>query len=359
MARIDSFLRLVVEQGASDLHFHAGNPPMVRFQGDLLALPYRVLSPDEARRFLYEILTPAQREEFERALELDFAYVLEGVGRFRANMFQQNHGVGAVFRVIPDAVPTIESLNLPTVLRKLCAHQNGIVLLTGPTGSGKTTTLAAMLHEVNATSRRHIITIEDPVEFVHPSLKSVVTQRQVGVHAKTFAAAQRAALREAPDVMVIGEMRDFETVGLALSAAETGVLVFATLHANSAAKAVDRVLSVCPEESRDAVRGVLSVLLRGVLAQHLVKRISGEGRIAAVEVMLQTYGVSNMIRENKVYQLEAFLRTADPASTGMQSLDAALFSLVRGGLVAIEEAMQYAMQPEELRRRMPELAEEV
>jgi twitching motility protein PilT len=187
----------------------------------------------------------------------------------------------------------------------------------------------------------------------------VVTQRQVGVHASSFAAAQRAALREAPDVMVIGEMRDYETVSLALSAAETGVLVFGTLHANSASKAVDRVLSVCPEDTRDAVRGVLSVLLRGVLAQHLVKRISGDGRVAAIEVLLQNYGVSNMIRENKLHQVESMLRGADPASTGMQSLDNALFALVRGGLVGQDEALRYAMQPEELRKRMPELTEEV
>jgi len=359
MARIDSFLRLVVEQHASDLHFHVGNPPMVRFQGDLLALPYRPLSPEDGRRFLYEIMSPAQREVFERDLEIDFAYVLQDAGRFRVNVFLQTHGVGAVFRIIPDLVPTLESLNLPAVLRKLCAQQNGLVLLTGPTGSGKSTTLAAMIHEINANARKHILTIEDPIEFVHPSLKSVVTQRQVGVHALSFAAAQRAALREAPDVMVIGEMRDYETVSLALSAAETGVLVFGTLHANSASKAVDRVLSVCPEDTRDAVRGVLSVLLRGVLAQHLVKRISGDGRVAAIEVLLQNYGVSNMIRENKLHQVESMLRGADPASTGMQSLDNALFALVRGGLVGQDEALRYAMQPEELRKRMPELTEEV
>ncbi|MEZ4393981.1 MAG: type IV pilus twitching motility protein PilT [Polyangiales bacterium] len=359
MARIDSFLRLVVEQNASDLHFHTGNPPMVRFQGDLLVLPYRVLSPEDGKRFLYEILTPSQRETFERELELDFAYVVEDAGRFRVNVFMQTHGIGAVFRVIPDEVPSLESLNLPSVLRKLCAQQNGLVLLTGPTGCGKSTTLAAMIHEINATSRRHILTIEDPIEFVHPSLKSVVTQRQVGVHALSFAAAQRAALREAPDVMVIGEMRDYETVSLALSAAETGVLVFGTLHANSASKAVDRVLSVCPEDTRDAVRAVLSVLLRGVLAQHLVKRITGDGRVAAIEVLLQNYGVSNMIRENKVHQLESMLRGADAGASGMQSLDAALFSLVRGGLVSQDEALRFATQPEELRKRMPELTEEV
>ena len=359
MARLDSFLRLVVEQQASDLHFHAGNVPIIRHHGDLIALPFRQLSNDEANRFIHEIMTPEQQETFANEGELDFAYMASGVGRFRVNVFRQSQGVGAVFRVIPSEVPTLDRLHLPSALRKLCNHQNGLVLLTGPTGSGKSTTLAAMIHEVNANHRRHIITIEDPVEFVHTPLKSVVTQRQVGVHAATFHQAHRSALREAPDVLVVGEMRDYETVSLALSAAETGVLVFGTLHANSASKAIDRVLNVCPDESREQVRAVLSVLLRGIVAQHLCKRASGEGRVAVLEVLLQSYAVSNMIRESKLHLLDAYLRSVDPASTGMQSLDQALAQAVRLGHVSAEEALKGANHPDELRKTIAEFIEEI
>jgi twitching motility protein PilT len=358
MARLDSFLRLVVDQRASDLHFHAGNVPIIRHDGELIPLPFRTLSPDESARFIHEILNEEQRALFERESELDFAYTAEGVGRFRANVFRQSHGVGAVFRVIPNTVPSIDGLSLPNVLRKLSGHQNGLVLVTGPTGSGKTTTLAAMIHEINATQRRHVITIEDPVEFIHTSLKSVVTQRQVGVHAATFHQAHRSALREAPDVLVVGEMRDHETVSLALSAAETGVLVFGTLHANSASKAVDRILNVCPDDGREQVRSVLSVLLRGVVAQQLCKRASGEGRVAAIEVLLQSYAVANMIRENKLHQLDGCLRSADPTTTGMQSLDQSLMQHVRQGVITPEEAMRVANNPEDFRRIALELSGE-
>ncbi len=358
MARLDSFLRLVVDQQASDLHFHAGNVPIIRHDGELIPLPFRTLSPDESARFIHEILDEEQREVFERECELDFAYTVEGVGRFRVNVFRQSHGVGAVFRVIPNRVPTIEGLSLPPVLRKLASHQNGLVLVTGPTGSGKTTTLAAMIHEINTTQRRHVITIEDPVEFVHSPIKSVVTQRQVGVHAASFQQAHRSALREAPDVLVVGELRDHETVSLALSAAETGVLVFGTLHANSAAKAVDRILNVCSDEGRDQVRSVLSVLLRGVVAQQLCKRASGEGRVAAIEVLLQTYAVANMIRENKLHQIDGCLRSSDPASTGMQSLDQSLMQHVKQGVITPEEAMRVANNPEDFRLIALELSNE-
>jgi twitching motility protein PilT len=359
MARLDSFLKLVVEQRASDLHFHAGNVPIIRHDGELIPLPFRALSDHETSRFVHEILSDEQQEVLARDCEIDLAYMAPSIGRFRVNVFRQSHGIGAVFRVIPDTVPSLDGLGLPQVLRRLVAHQNGLVLVTGPTGSGKTTTLAAMIHEINQTQRRHIITIEDPVEFVHAPIKSVVSQRQIGQHAVSFAQAHRSAMREAPDVLVVGEMRDYETVSLALSAAETGVLVFGTLHANSASKAVDRVLSVCPEETRDHVRSVLSVLMRGVVAQQLVRRITGDGRVAALEVLLQSYAVSNMIRENKLHQLDGYLRSCDPTSTGMQSLDAALIRCVRQGLVAAEEALRYATQSDDLRRLMAEMNDEV
>jgi twitching motility protein PilT len=268
MARIDSFLRLVAEQKASDFHFAAGTEPTIRHDGDLVKLPFRVLSEEEAKRFLFEILTPEQKTMFAKARQLDFAYVLEGVARFRVNMFMQTRGVGAVFRIIPNKIPTMDQLRLPQIIKKLLNQANGLVLVTGATGSGKSTTLAAIVNEINATTKKHIITVEDPVEFVHTSQESVVTQRQVGRDVDSFASALRSALRESPDVVVVGEMRDFETVSLAVSAAETGVLVFGTLHTNSATKAVDRIIDICPDELHEQMRGVLSVLLKGVIAQN-------------------------------------------------------------------------------------------
>jgi twitching motility protein PilT len=359
MARLDSFLRLVVEQQASDLHFHAGNVPIIRHDGDLVNLPFRSLSADETRRFLLEIMTPEQREAFEREQELDFAYVIEGLARFRVNAFTQSRGPGAVFRIIPSRLPTVDELKLPGVLKKLGTGTNGLVLVTGPTGSGKTTTLAAIINEINATSRRHVITVEDPIEFVHVPQQSVVTQRQVGLHTETFASALRSALRESPDVLVVGEMRDFETVSLALSAAETGVLVFGTLHTNSAAKAVDRIIDVCPDEIREQVRGVLSVLLKGVVAQHLCRRASGEGRIAALEILMQTYAISNMIRENKIHQIDGYLQSAEHAGTGMQALDTCLYGYVKEGIITRDEATHSATYPDTLRKLLSELPDDV
>jgi twitching motility protein PilT len=358
VARIDSFLRLVVEQQASDLHFHAGNVPLIRYGGDLVPLHFRSLSEAEAKRFLLEIMTPAQREELDSEQEIDFAYELPGVARFRAHVFHQSLGLGGVFRIVPARLFTLEELRLPAAVRKLANAANGLVLVTGPTGSGKTTTLSAIVHEINRTSARHIITVEDPVEFVHKPLMGVVTQRQVGLHADSFSGALRAALRESPDVLVVGEMRDLETVSLALSAAETGVLVFGTLHTGSAAKAVDRVVDVYPEEGREQARGVLSVLLKGVLAQHLCKLASGEGLVAAVELLLQTYAVSHMIREGKVHQIDGYLQSAEHAGTGMQSLDTCLLGYVREGLITLEEAMHATDYPDLLRKRIAELPEE-
>jgi twitching motility protein PilT len=357
VARLDSFLRLVVEQHASDLHFHSGVTPLIRHDGDLVPLNFRALSEADTRKFLLEILSPEQRERFERDREIDFIYELPDIGRFRANMFQQARGIGSVFRIVPNRLPTIEELYLPPVVKKLTQLQNGLVLITGPTGSGKTTTLAALVHEINKTSSRHIITIEDPIEYVHTPIQSVITQRQVGKHVDTFSSALRSSLRESPDVVVAGEMRDLETIQVALQAAETGVLVFGTLHTNSASKAADRIIDVFSEESREQIRGVVSVMLRGVLAQVLVKRSSGEGRMAALEVMLQTVGISNLIRENKCYQIDAYLQTADPGS-GMQSLDACLFQYIKDGVVSLEEALRVANFPDILKRMALELPED-
>jgi len=348
MARLDSFLRLVVEQHASDLHFHSGAVPTIRFDGGLLRLPFRTLTETETRRFLFEVMDEGQRAQFETDKQVDFLYVVEGLGRFRANVYVQNHGMGAVFRVIRLTPPTLDDLAVPQVLRKLPHLQNGLVLVTGPTGSGKTTTLAAMVHEVNRTSARHIITVEDPIEVLHTPIKSVVSQRQVEKHTETFASALRAALRESPDVLVVGEMRDQETVQLALSAAETGVLVLGTLHTNSAAKAVDRIIDILPPETREQARSVLSVLLRCVASQHLCRRANGEGRVAVMEVLLHTWAVANMIREGKAHQIDAYLQTAGNDGTGMISLDASIARAVRNGYITMEEGLRVANYPDQV-----------
>ena len=358
MARLDTFLRLISEQGASDLHFHAGNVPIIRYDGDLLALPFRQLSELEASRFLLEILTEEQAAELAREQELDLVYELAGVGRFRANLFVQSQGMGAVFRAISSTVPTLDELGMPPSVRRLTQLNNGLLLVTGPTGSGKSTTLSAMVDEINRTSQRHVISIEDPIEFVHASLLGVVTQRQVGKHAESFAAALRSALRESPDVIVVGEMRDPETIQLAVSAAETGVLVIGTLHCNSASKAVDRILDVVPEEARDQVRSTLSVLLRGVLSQHLVKRADGDGRIAALEILLLNYAVANLIREGKTFQIDAYLETASNDGSGAQSLDSSIYRLVREGEIALEEGLKVANQPEAIQRLISAVPDE-
>lgn len=345
MARIDTFLRLVVEQLASDLHFHSGNVPLIRYQGNLLPMPFRVLSELETRRFLWEILDKDQQEELVSEQELDFVYILEDVGRFRVNVFYQNHGLGAVFRVIPNELPKLEDLLFPPGIQKLLRYDNGLILVTGPTGSGKTTTLASIINEFNRTRQRHIITVEDPIEFVHPTNRCVVTQRQVGSHTKSFAHALRASLREAPDILVLGEMRDADTIQLALKAAETGILVFGTLHTNSATKAINRILDATPVDSREQARGVLSSLLRGVVAQRLCKRCDIEGRVALVEILTNSYAVASMIRTNKVYQLESYLKTMNPDETGMQSMDRCIRQYIKEGVIEFEEGKKYADDP--------------
>ncbi|MCP4869827.1 MAG: PilT/PilU family type 4a pilus ATPase [Proteobacteria bacterium] len=344
MARLDSFLRLVLDQKASDLHFTSGSKPTIRHNGDLVHIPFRELGERETRRFLYEILQPKQIKEFEEHADLDFAYSLEGEGRFRVNMFRQRNGLGAVFRIIPSKIPTISEIGLPHQFRKIIDFSNGLVLFTGPTGSGKTTTQAALISEINRSRPRHIITIEDPIEFIHQPIRSELTQRQVHKHVKSFHAALRSALREAPDVLLIGEMRDLETINLAISAAETGVLVFGTLHTGSAARSIDRMIDAYPDEQADQIRGVLSVVVRALVSQRLVKLASGEGRVAALEILFNNTAVANMIREGKTHQIESYLQTID-ASTGMQSLDKDLLRLVRDRQLAYPEAHKHATYP--------------
>lgn len=359
MVRLDTFLRLVVEQKASDLHFHAGKVPKIRVNGDLLPLDFRKLSASETKGFIYEILSPRMRQAFEKNQGIDLMYELEGIGRFRTNVYVQYDGIGAVFRVVPEKLPTPDDLLLPGSLRRLINYNNGLVLLTGPTGSGKTTTLAALIHELNTGSNKHIITIEDPIEFVHKPINCILTQRQVGMHAESFASALRSALREAPDVIVIGELRDVETITLALSAAETGVLVFGTLHTNSSGRAISRIIDMVPEMIQEQTRSTLSVLLRGVVAQRLCKRAGGESRVAVLEILLQTFGIANMIRENKLHQLDGYLQSVNFEETGMQSMDTCLIRYIKEGLIGLDEAVKIADYPDHLRQLAEGFVEEM
>jgi twitching motility protein PilT len=358
MPRIDSFLRMVVDQSASDLHLRAGSVPVVRHDGDLVPLPFRSLSAEEAERLLLEVLDARQQQALQDERQVDFMYVLETGSRFRVNAFHHSRGLGACFRVIPARVPTLDELEMPPVVRRFVDFGSGLVVITGPTGSGKTTTLAAMVDAINRTSARHVITIEDPIEFVHAPQRSQVTQREVGRHVASFAAGLRSALREAPDVLVIGELRDAETIQLALTAAETGILVLGTLHTNSAAKVVDRIVDAVPEESREHARGMLSVILKGVVAQHLCRRANGDGRVAALEVVVQCTAVSTMIRENKVHQLEGYVQSATGDGSGTQSLDAALARLVERGTISGDEALAVADHPQQLRKRLEAVTED-
>lgn len=358
MARIDSFLRLAAEQKASDLHFHSGNVPQIRLNGDLYPLDFRELTITEAKSFIYQILTPQQIQELEQEQGLDFVYEVKGVGRFRANAFFQYFGMGAVFRVIPEKHPTADNIMLPGSVRKLATNNNGLILITGPTGSGKTTTLAALIHDINAATRKHIITIEDPIEFVYEPLNSVITQRQVGYHVETFSAALRSALRESPDVIVIGELRDEETISLALSAAETGILVIGTLHTNSSGKAISRIIDMVPEKVQDHTRATLSVLLRGVVAQRLCKKANGDTRIAVYEILVQNYAIANMIRENKLHQLDGYLQSVSFAESGMQSMDACLLRYIKEGLIWIDDALKISDYPDQLRNVAKTFVEE-
>ncbi|MCC7072023.1 MAG: PilT/PilU family type 4a pilus ATPase [Deltaproteobacteria bacterium] len=355
-ARIDSFLAIAVEQGASDLHLRAGNVPVVRHEGELVEIPFRTLSDIEAGSLIDEMLTEEQRDAFRRHRDLDLLYQVPGLGRFRVNCFQLHGGPGAVFRIIPKEVPSLGDLGLPTAVARLARLQNGLVLVTGPTGSGKSTTLAAIVNEINRSQPRHILTIEDPIEYTHIPARAAITQRQVGRHVGSFAGALRSALRESPDVVVVGEMRDAETMQLALTAAETGILVLGTLHTSSAAKSVSRIVDGMPESNQDEVRALLAMLLRGVVAQELLRKAGSDGRVAVIELLLQTHAVSTMIRDNKAHLLEGFLESQRPAESGMQSRDTALLRMVRDGLVLPEDALSIARRPDQLKLVLDALA---
>ena len=340
---IGELLAFGVGNGASDLHLSAGLPPMIRIDGDLAALPQPATPPDAVRAAVKELAPVAVGESADFAAGLDFAVDVPGVARFRANVFRQSRGPAAVFRVVPNTVPTMAALGMGEVFRQIADAPHGLVVVTGATGSGKSTTLAAMVDYVNASRRGHILTIEDPIEFVHEPRKCLVTQRELGRDCADFAGGLRAALRQDPDVILIGEMRDREAIGLALTAAETGHLVLATLHAPSAANAVDRIVDVFPGTEKDAVRTLLSDCLQAVVAQTLVKRADG-GRVAAQEIMLATPAVRSLIREHKVAQLYSAIQTS--GAHGMQTLDQCLQGLVRTGAISVETAREKARFPD-------------
>jgi twitching motility protein PilT len=319
------------ERGGSDLHLSAGSKPMMRLHGDLTPIDGEPLSRDAVHRMIYEILNDEQRRLFEEIRDLDFAIELGEVARFRVNVFNQRNGEGAVFRVIPTQIRTFQELGMPEVVQSLSLRENGLVLVTGPTGSGKSTTLAAMIDLVNSTHKKHIITLEDPIEFVHKSKSSLVNQREIGPHTRSFASALRAALREDPDVILVGEMRDLETISLALTAAETGHLVFGTLHTKSAPKTIDRVIDAFPPAQQQQVRVQLAEALQGVISQLLLPTKDKKGRIAALEIMMATVAIRNLIRESKTHQMPSAIQTG--TQLGMQSLEQALKTLLMQGRV--------------------------
>jgi twitching motility protein PilT len=339
----------VVDRKASDLHLTAGAPPMLRQRGRLLALDnYPKLTPEDTREFIYSILTTEQRRRLETDLQLDFAYVVPGRARFRVNAYFQRGAVAAAFRLIPSQIVPIDALGLPPIVHELTRRPRGLVLVTGPTGSGKSTSLAAMIDEINQTREEHIITIEDPIEFVHAHKRCVINQRELGNDATSFAAALKAALRQDPDVILVGEMRDLDTISTALTAAETGHLVFATLHTQDAPQTIDRVIDVFPAEQQSQIRVQLSVTLQGVITQQLLPTAAGAGPCAACEVLVPTSAVRNLIREGKIHQIPSVIQTG--AAQGMQTMDSALATLVRAGRITQDLAQSRSSSPDELRR---------
>jgi len=332
---IGQLLRFTVEQGASDLHLSAGQPPLVRIHGDLRRIDVAAISHADVLRMVHEVMTPEARRNFETQLELDFAYTLDASLRFRVNAFMQSRGPGAVFRTIPTRVPTFAELGLPEVVRQFAMAEKGLVLVTGPTGSGKSTTLAAMIDHINSTQAGHLLTLEDPIELVHTPKRCLVNQREVGRQTHSFTAALRSALREDPDVILVGELRDLETTALAMTAAETGHLVLATMHTSSAPKTVDRIIDLYPAEQHGQIRSMLSESLIGVVSQMLVKKRGG-GRAAALEILVGTPAVRNLIREGKTHQIPSSMQVA--GKSGMQTMEAALVGLVTRGVVELAEA---------------------
>ena len=347
---IDDLLRLVVEKKGSDLHLAAAVPPVIRVDGQLLATNYEPLTDFEVQRLIYVILTDEQIRTFETEWELDCSYSLRGLSRFRVNVYRDRGAVAGAFRVIPQKIPTIRELGLPLVLEDLSRMPRGLILVTGPTGSGKSTTLAGMIGQVNNERSVHIITIEDPIEYLHTHRRSLINQREMGMDTRSFVQALKHALREDPDVVLVGEMRDLETMSLAITAAETGHLVFSTVHTNSAASTVDRIVDVFPPGQQEQIRIQLSNNLQAVVTQQLLPRAGTPGRIAALEIMVASPAIRNLIREAKAHQITSVIQTS--AHLGMQTMDQCLRDLYQRGLITYEEAMARAMNQEELKKML-------
>ncbi|MBP5470687.1 MAG: type IV pilus twitching motility protein PilT [Candidatus Riflebacteria bacterium] len=348
---IDDLLKLIVDKAGSDLHLTVGSPPMLRLQGKLWPTDLPALTPKEIRRLVYNFLSNDQREKLERDLELDISYELKGVARYRCNIFFTRLGMGAVFRVIPTRIKSLSELRLPMVLGDLARRNKGLILVTGPTGSGKSTTLAAMVDQINNERQDHILTIEDPIEFVHQHKQCIVNQREIGPNTKSFANALRSALREDPDIILVGEMRDYETISLAVTAAETGHLVFATLHTPSAAQSVDRIVDVFPAHQQAQIRTQLADALQGIIAQQLIPTIDGQRRECALEIMINTPAVANLIRDNKTFQLTSIMQTSK--QQGMQTMDQALMDLVKSRKISPQEAYRRALDKKAFEQYKP------
>lgn len=341
---ITQLLAFSVKNNASDLHLSAGMPPMIRVHGDVRRINVDALDHKQVYAMVYDIMNDSQRKRYEEFLEIDFSFEIDGLARFRVNAFNQNRGAGAVFRTIPSKILTLEELHAPKIFADLALKPRGLVLVTGPTGSGKSTTLAAMVDHLNNSEFGHILTIEDPIEFVHESKKCLINQREVGPHTQSFAAALRSALRDDPDAVLVGELRDLETIRLAMTAAETGHLVFGTLHTSSAAKTIDRIIDVFPGEEKEMIRAMLSESLQAVIAQTLCKTKDGNGRVAAHEIMIGTSAIRNLIREGKVAQMYSSIQMGN--SYGMQTLDQNLIEMVKRNQISTAEARGKAKSPE-------------
>ncbi len=345
---IQTFLELVVERGATDLHISADSPPLMRVDGELAAMPFPPLSANETKNLCYSLLTDSQRHRFEEESELDFSFGIRGLSRFRGNLFIQKGTVGGAFRLIPYEVKGLAELGLPPVVAELTKLPRGLVLVTGPTGSGKSTTLASMLDKINRERREHIVTIEDPIEFVHEHRKCLVNQREVFADTHEFSQALRHVLRQDPDVVLIGEMRDLETVASALTVAETGHLVLSSLHTNSAVQTINRIIDIFPSNQQPQVRAQLSLVLQGVVSQQLIPRMDGRGRVLAVEVMIPNPAIRNLIREEKIHQIYSQLQVGQ-LKFGMQTMSQSLVDLYQRRLISYEEAMGHATEPAEVR----------
>jgi twitching motility protein PilT len=348
MPRIDSFLKLGLAQGCSDVHLAVGVPPMLRMNGDLMPIKFRELSDTELESYVMEILSDSQREFFNDGKDLDFSYVSEDGGRFRVNLFRKDTGVGAVFRFIPNDVPTLESLDVPPVIRNFCDYHQGMVLVTGSTGSGKSTTLAAMVDYLNKTRSLNIISLEDPIEFVHPSKKSQIIQRELGTHLSSFADGVRAAMREDPDVILVGELRDAETISMAMTAAETGHLVLGTLHTTGAVKTIDRIIDALPGDLREQTKSFLSQSLKAVVTQVLVKTPDGRGRRAVMEILVNTRAIAKLIMTDQSHQIPAQLQTG--RDFGMQIMDQSLLAAIENSEIDPDDAFRFANDKKKFQR---------